>query len=541
MYKRITISIIAVMIFIACGSYLTANTPSHPLRKSEILALVAGGIFPEDIIHDLESRGIAFAFDDNFRSLLQTASADGRVINALQKVTPVTLAKPETMFDQALLQHLSYAGSLIHSGKTQEAANELKNYLSTGAGKSEIGFVMGEILIVDRRFAEAGQVYAEILNSDPDFPELHQRLSLAYAESDDTEKAFREAKAALKQNPNDAVAHRSAGIALRDMQNFDASKLEFQESIRSKPDYDLAYGSLGILLDSLQDFAGAATQFKKALTLNPGNLNAQYNLGNAYASEGNYIAAIREYRDVKRRDPKRLDARQNLGSALMHTDSAAAITEFRELVALAPDFPICHQCLANALYNVGRLSEAKTEYQTVMASDPANPVPHRGLGLILEFQKEYDAALVEYRKSEALDDSSGLAFGFAGRVLLLKKDFAAAITELKRAEERDPSKWEHHAHHGEALEGLGDRDAAIVEYKESLSLAPKRARTAPESRSRTGEEGRLGSGVKQLSSSCARRRAAQDWCCSDPLRCTEQIPVRAAALPAASCRSAFFR
>ena len=283
MYKRITILILAVMIFIACGSYLTANTPSHPLRKSEILALVAGGIFPEDIIHDLESRGIAFAFDDNFRSLLQTASADGRVINALQKVTPVTLAKPETMFDQALLQHLSYAGSLIHSGKTQEAANELKNYLSTGAGKSEIGFVMGEILIVDRRFAEAGQVYAEILNSDPDFPELHQRLSLAYAESDDTEKAFREAKAALKQNPNDAVAHRSAGIALREMQNFDASKLEFQESIRSKPDYDLAYGSLGILLDSLQDFAGAATQFKKALTLKPGNLNAQYNLGTSLA------------------------------------------------------------------------------------------------------------------------------------------------------------------------------------------------------------------------------------------------------------------
>src|SRR5207244_1033257 len=147
--------------------------------------------------------------------------------------------------------------------------------------------------------------------------------------------------------------------------------------------------------------------------------------------------------------------------------------ELRQLVALSPDFPLSHQCLSNALYNVGRLSEAKTEYQSVMTSDPANPVPHRGLGLILESQREYDAALVEYRKSEALDDSSGLAFGFAGRVLLLKKAFAGAITELKRAEERDPSNWEHHAHHGEALEGIGDRDAAIVEYKESLSLAPK--------------------------------------------------------------------
>jgi len=42
------------------------------------------------------------------------------------------------MFDQALLQHLSYAGSLIHSGKTQEAANELKTTFQRALGKSEI-------------------------------------------------------------------------------------------------------------------------------------------------------------------------------------------------------------------------------------------------------------------------------------------------------------------------------------------------------------------------------------------------------------------
>ena len=56
---------------------------------------------------------------------------------------------------------------------------------------------MGEILIVDRRFVEAAQVYAEILNSDPDFPELRQSLSVAHAESGDTEEAFREASRRL--------------------------------------------------------------------------------------------------------------------------------------------------------------------------------------------------------------------------------------------------------------------------------------------------------------------------------------------------------
>ena len=65
-----------------------------------------------------------------------------------------------------------------------------------------------------------------------------------------------EAKAALKQNPNNPVAHMNAGLALRAMRNFDAAKAEFQESIRSKPDYALVYGNLGILLDDLKDHDG---------------------------------------------------------------------------------------------------------------------------------------------------------------------------------------------------------------------------------------------------------------------------------------------
>ena len=70
MSKRITISVITVVLFIACGSYLSANTPSHALRKSEILALVAGGIMPENIAYDIQSRGVAFVRGDSFDTLL---------------------------------------------------------------------------------------------------------------------------------------------------------------------------------------------------------------------------------------------------------------------------------------------------------------------------------------------------------------------------------------------------------------------------------------------------------------------------------------
>jgi tetratricopeptide (TPR) repeat protein len=184
--------------------------------------------------------------------------------------------------------------------------------------------------------------------------------------------------------------------------------------------------NLAGLLDDLRDHQGAIALYKKALALQPNDANTHYNLGVSYGETEDYISAIREYREAKRLDPTRLDVRQNLGSALMHTDPAAAITEMRELVALAPDYPVCHRCLGSALYSVGRLQEAEKEFRIAISSDPADPVAYRQIGLIREFEKNYDAALAEYRKAAKLNDTS--AYGLQGRVLLLKKDFPAAIT-----------------------------------------------------------------------------------------------------------------
>jgi tetratricopeptide (TPR) repeat protein len=463
-HKKLIIAVSVALIVMISGSFIFARPPKRPLTKMEVLALVAGHVFPANIVRDIQARGIAFTTDDNFNSLMTTAGASEKVLAALAHAQSRSSPAGDSFSDQAFLQHLSYASSLISSGDRNNAASELKSSLSNKAGRSAAGFVMGEVLIRGRQFEEAAQVYAQILEEDSDFPELHERLSLALAENGDDDQAFREAKLALQENPDDAVAHRSAGIALRGMQNYPAAKLELEASIRCKPDYDLAYGSLGILLDDMHDYAGAVAQYKKTLTLNPANVNARYNLGLTYSEMDDHVSAIREYREAKRLDPSRLDVHQNLGGQLMHTDPAAAIAEFQELVALAPDFPICHFCLGNAYYNVGRLPEAQKEFQTASDGDPTDARPRRGIGLVLESQNNYDGALVEYRRAQALDPSDSLAFGFAGRVLLLKKDFPAAIAEFKKAEDLDSTDWQSHAWHGQALEASGDRNRAIAEY-----------------------------------------------------------------------------
>jgi tetratricopeptide (TPR) repeat protein len=455
------------------SSPLASQTSEPPLNKLEVLAIVAGEIMPENVAYDLRSRGVDFAPDASFVLLLKSAGADDQILQALRSAKIDTTKADEDAGDTQLLQHLSRAGSLIRAGKLDEAGEELTSSFSGGRGKSALGFVVGEILGNQNHFAEASQIYSEILDNDPGFPEVHARLSWTYYGVGDVEETLRQAKAALLENPNNPVAHINSGVALEALQHFDAAKEEFQKSIAIKPDYVLAYVNLGKLLANMKDYDHAIDNLKKALALDPGHIMARYDLGFTYAAKGDLDSAIREYREVKRRDPKMLEARQNLGAALMQTDPAAAITEFKELAAIAPDWPLCHQCLGSAYLRTGRMDEAEKEYTLAIQQNPGSTAPLNGLGATLETEKKYDEALVQYRSAEKLDGTDFAAFTNAGRVLILKKDFTSAISELRQAEQLAPADWTAYDLMGQALEQSGDRKSAIQQYQQATSLSPK--------------------------------------------------------------------
>jgi tetratricopeptide (TPR) repeat protein len=455
------------------AKYPQRSSVPHPLKKGELLALVAGQSLPENIIYEIKAHGLFFTPTSDYKSLLKIAGADPRILDVLSEAKIVPGPQGEPADDAPLLQHLSNAGKLLRAGQLDEAANDLTAAISTDDGRLELGFVMGRVLMDKNRYAQAGEIYSEILDRDPAFPQVHTRLSNTYYNSGDPEEALKHAKAGEERNPEDPSAHLNAGIALRKLRSFDAAKSELLLAIRLKPDFDIAYDSLGLLLANMRDFDGAIEQFQKALALKPGNSGVRYNLAVTYGDKGDYISAIREYREVKRIDPGDGNARQNLGLALLHTDPAAAVTEFRELAALEPDRVSCNTCLAGALYDTGRFEDAKKEYLISTETDPTSPLPYVGLGRVEEAQKQYDQALNYYRKAQRIDRTFAESYTDAGRVLLQKKDFPAASADLHRAEELDPTSWSNHDLRGQALEGSGDLDGAIAEYTEALSIAPK--------------------------------------------------------------------
>jgi tetratricopeptide (TPR) repeat protein len=456
-------------------SFILATTPSisaqasaKPLRASEVMALEAAGVFPANVVHDVNARGLAFQPDADFLSLMTKAGADASVISALKAAK--VAASGQVNPDMDLLRKLSDAAVLMKEKKYPEAGAKLSEALDASFARMETGYVMAELMREEEQYQAASNIYAQMLQEAPDFPEVHTKASLVLYKLDDGEDALHEAKAALAENPDDAEAHKNAGLALDSLGKRDAAIAEYKEALRIKPDYSWVRLDLGNVFYGMHDYDESIAEYKKAIVLDPNSEDAHYNLGNAYKKKGEIGLAIAEFREAKRLNPNDPKYRQNLASALMTQAPAEAITELQELEQKFPNFEMCHICLGRALAWQGKTKEAEEEFRKANGSDPTDANGAKGLGSIQEQQKNYDAALENYRQAEQIAPGDAETHQDIGRILLAKRDYSGAIAELKQAEAAAPSSWEIHELFGQALLATGQNDLAIGEFKEAIAL-----------------------------------------------------------------------
>src|SRR5260370_16550211 len=90
MQKKVIYSSIILIILLVCtafGARLLANNSPRPLGKSELLALVAAGILPENTAYEIRSKGLSFVPAANYTAMLKSARADATVFPALHSAT----------------------------------------------------------------------------------------------------------------------------------------------------------------------------------------------------------------------------------------------------------------------------------------------------------------------------------------------------------------------------------------------------------------------------------------------------------------------
>ena len=449
-----------------------AQSPNHPLTGSELLAVVAGESLDQNIVHEIESRGLAFRSTDNYRALLATAGAGAAVLNAVKNAKiSADAGFPEQMATPELLGHLAMAGNYIRGNKLEDAGKELMAALDSKVGP-EAGFVMGHLQDRMQEWENSAAIYSRVLQMAPDFPGVHARLAYDIFRLGDPDSSMREAQAAILQYKDDAEAHKNMGLAMDSNGKLDAAISEYREALRLKPDYSNVHYDLAIVYKEKRQTNDAIVELKKAIALSPDEADYHYNFGIVLKDAGDIDGAIRENREAKRIDPARIDARQNLAADLIHKDLDAAKTEFRELVAMAPDFGMAHLGLGFVYQSQADYKDAEKEYRKAVALDPTDAEALAGIGDMLEHQGRFQDAIAEYRRALALNcDCEKVHLGL-GRVYLDTKEYPKAAAELRKAVNMDPSDWIPHSLLAQALEMTSNLDGAIAEARESVRVAP---------------------------------------------------------------------
>ncbi len=155
----------------------------------------------------------------------------------------------------------------------------------------------GNRLMDENDTLTAIEAYRRAIEIDPDLPEAHFKLGIAYSlvemqmeqegrvsETVDAkgkagsekqfEKAVESYKKWLDKNPDDDVAHYNLGRTYNKLHKDEEASKEFKQAVRLKPDDTEYQTELGSSLIRLAQYHEAIPPLKKAIELDPGNERA---------------------------------------------------------------------------------------------------------------------------------------------------------------------------------------------------------------------------------------------------------------------------
>ncbi len=151
----------------------------------------------------------------------------------------------------------------------------------------------------------------------------------------------------LSFEPDDPEAHLDLGLAFLQQGEIPGARRELERTIELAPRHARARFQLAGLLDRLPDAAGARAQYEQVVALEPDHAGAWNELGVLAEKTGDFAAATRDYERAVASRPKSLPPRVNLARMrLRRGDDAAAGVEFEAALALDPAEPFVRRSLA---------------------------------------------------------------------------------------------------------------------------------------------------------------------------------------------------
>ena len=189
----------------------------------------------------------------------------------------------------------------------------------------------------------------------------------------------------------------------------------------------------------------AIPYFDQAIALDPRYSLAYASRAEAFFNLGDLSLSMSDAKEKAKRDSemalslddKLAEARTVLANVKFQYDwdFAGAEPEFKQAIALNPNYAEGHHQYAWYLAMIGREAESLAEFRLAQQLDPVNPAITVDLNLPYWFNRNYDECISVSRKAVQTFPNFFLPHMTLGNSLLMKGDHAEAIKELEKARE----------------------------------------------------------------------------------------------------------
>ncbi len=208
-------------------------------------------------------------------------------------------------------------------------------------------------------------------------------------------KAERYLSQVVEQNQSFADVYNMLGVIYHDQGQFAKARRAFEAALRINPAYTEAALNLAVIYNDMGRYAEAKEVYTRALSRSTGPgqemdpfvrgkiANMYADIGDAFVSSAMWDEAIREYRNALALCPNFVDIRMKLAGALRDKgEKEEAIEELRRVVETKPEYLQGHIALGVALYAAGRVDEAVSCWEQVLDRSPGNRTAEMYLKLV---------------------------------------------------------------------------------------------------------------------------------------------------------------
>lgn len=268
---------------------------------------------------------------------------------------------------------------------------------------------IGTSLFARGRYDRALWCWQQVLEIDPDYPQVHARMADVYW---------------AKSQHAEARRH-------------------LMDELRSDPGNIDTLLDLGELLMEMGHNGLAAEKFRQVLDLEPGECTAHFQLGVLAETEGDGRLAMDRFKFVLRHDRQYVGAHlriaqlyhraKNRPEALYHANCELAQPDIDDQTLLE---------LGSLLMELGQLDAAKVAMQRVLKNADTNADAHHGLAVALLMNGEVVAGIEECKRTLTLQPKHALAMSNLAMAYLGCRDYARARYWV--AEALDISPEDHH-------------------------------------------------------------------------------------------------